>query len=179
MSYTTPRTYVAGEVHTAAHHNTYERDNIAWLATDSPACRAYNSANISHTTSGSWQAVTMNSERFDNAAVHSTSSNTDRLTIPTSSGGKYIAGCGLQFTGNATGIRGAALGVNGLTTFAQFDGRTNSGAGEAVTISVATVYAMSAADYFSFGGYQNSGGALNMLSATNTSPEAWCFYFRT
>ena len=37
MAYTTPRTYVVGEVHTAAHHNTYERDNVAHLHGDGGA----------------------------------------------------------------------------------------------------------------------------------------------
>ena len=38
MSYVTPRTFVAGEIETAAIFNTHLRDNIDWLATSAPAC---------------------------------------------------------------------------------------------------------------------------------------------
>ena len=86
MSYSAPFTAVAGTAWRAADWNTNGRDNIAWLATDSPSCRAYNNANISM-TSGAATAVTLNSERFDNAAMHSTSSNTSRITVPTGGGG--------------------------------------------------------------------------------------------
>lgn len=178
MAFTTPRTYVAGEVHTAAHHNTYERDNIAWMATDSPACRVYKS------TSGSIANVTDTSiafdqERFDNAAVHSTSVNTTRLTIPTGGGGKYIFGGGVEWIANVTGGRGCHIKLNGTTYIAKFVLNTSAAGGDTSSLTVTSVYAMSAADYVEMFVYQSSGGGLTLNSTGNYSPEFWAIWFRT
>ena len=86
MAFTTPATAVAATALTASFLNVNVRDNIAWMATDSPSCNVYNNANISIAT-GTNTALTFNSERYDNAAMHSTSSNTQRITAPTGGGG--------------------------------------------------------------------------------------------
>lgn len=178
MAYTTPRTYVAGEIHTAAHHNTYERDNIAWLATDSPACRAYHNTSQSITTSGTEQAVVLNSERFDNASVHSTSSNTDRMTVPTGGGGKYLFVASWSWTSSAAGnYRQARAKLNGTTVLARMSLQPSGTHGSEGVIT--TSYALSAADYVSLYVVQDSGGALNLLSDPNFSPEVQLYWFRT
>lgn len=177
MAYSTPFTAVAGTAWKAADWNVYGRDNIAWIATDSPACRAYNNAAISHTTSGSSQAVTMNSERFDNAGIHSTSSNTDRLTIPAGAAGKYICWGALAWANSASGTyRQAQLKVNGSTVIASCNQAPSASHGSDST--VAAVYSLAAADYVTLNGAQDSGGALNMVSVANYSPEAAVFWFR-
>lgn len=177
MAFTTPRTYVAGEIHTAAHHNTYERDNIAWMATDSPSVRAYNNANISIATA-TLTPVTLNSERFDNAAVHSTSVNTSRLTVPTGGGGKYLFGASWAWALSAAGTyREARVYVNGATEIAQLD--LQPSASHASSGIITSVYALSAADYMELQVIQDSGGALNITNNGNFSPEVWMFWFRT
>lgn len=176
MAYTTPRTYVAGEVHTAAHHNTYERDNIAWLATDSPTCGVYRSTAQSIGNAAD-VPVTFDSERFDNAAMHSTSSNTSRLTIPTGGGGKYLVGGVIDWAANTTGYRKLAVKVNATTEYARQVGPTTSTG--AAAQAILSVVSMSAADYFEIQVDQNSGGALNVARSANYSPEAFCFWFRT
>ena len=178
MAFTTPRTYVAGEIHTAAHHNTYERDNIAWIATDSPACRAFNSANISVTTSAVEQALTLNSERFDNAAVHSTSTNTSRFTVPTGGGGKYIATGSITWAANGSGTyRACSLRHNATTRIGQINAAPSASHGSDAT--VVAIYALAAADYVEMAATQDSGGALNVNVQANYSPEASVFWFRT
>lgn len=178
MAYTTPRTYVAGEVHTAAHHNTYERDNIAWLATDSPSCRAYNNANISHAVSTAAQAVTLNSERFDNAAVHSTGASTSRFTIPSGGGGKYVCTGALSWAPSAAGsYRQIQFRLTAATIVGSNNNAPSASHGSDSTLTA--VYAAAAADYFELFGNQDSGGALNMMSVANYSPEASIFWFRT
>lgn len=178
MAYTTPATFVAGNVLTAAQLNTNVRDNVAWIATDSPACRAYNSANISHASSGVEQVVTCNSERFDNATIHSTSSNTSRLTVPSGAGGKYIFGGGLAWASSASGTyRQSIIKLNaatyiGIQTLAPSASHFSSA-------TIAGVYALAAADYIELWGNQDSGGALNMTVNANYSPEVWMFWFRT
>lgn len=177
VAYTTPFTAVAGTAWKAADWNTYGRDNIAWLATDSPACRAYNSATISHATSGVAQAVTLDSERYDNATLHSTSSNTSRFTAPTGGGGKYLMGGQLGFAASAGGtFRQNALRINGATLV--IVSSAASSAGLAPTINISTVYSLAAADYMEMVGNQDSGGALNMGAASAYQPEAWLYWFR-
>lgn len=178
MSFTTPFTAVAGTAWKASDWNTYGRDDIAWLATDSPACRAYNNAAIS-LANGVTTAITLNSERYDNAAVHSTSSNTSRFTVPTGAGGKYMFMGNVAFAANGTGVRAINGRLNGTTTLSE-----NSYAPAAASIfdteiSFCTVYALSAADYVEMTAFQTSGGALNATLQSNSAPEASIIWFRT
>jgi len=48
---------------------------------------------------------TFDSETFDTDAFHSTSSNTDRLTVPAGKAGKYLVIAKMQFAGGTNGIR--------------------------------------------------------------------------
>ncbi len=179
MGFTTPRTYVAGEIHTAAHHNQYERDNIAWIATDSPACRAYKSTAFTVSSSGVETAVTLDSERFDNAGVHSTVSNTTRFVVPTGGGGKYIC-TGSTSWSQASGAgtyRAVSLRVGGSVRIAQMNTSPSTSHGADGTI--VAVYALAAADYLEMCVTQDSGGALNVNSVANYSPEASIIWFRT
>lgn len=134
------------------------------------SAHAYNSANISHTTSGTWESVTHDSERFDTDNLHSVSSNTSRITIRKA--GKYAIGGLIEFAANATGLRGARIRLNGATVLAQVVS-ANLGAGDPTPIAVQTVYSLAAGDYVELQGYQASGGALNMLASANYSPTFW------
>lgn len=176
MSYTTPATAVAGTVLTAAFLNTNVRDNVAWLATDSPAVRAYNNANISLANATN-TAITMNSERFDNAGMHSTSSSTERLVVPTGAAGKYLFGGNISFAFSGTGSRGHHCYLNGATIICENTQQASSSVGN--EMSYTSIYALAVADYIAMIGYQNSGGALNTTSNANYSPEFWAYWLRT
>ena len=177
IAYSTDRTFVAGETETAAIFNTYLRDNMKWLSTDAPCVLAYNNANISHSVSATYRAVTLNSERFDNATLHSTSSNTERITIPSGSDGKYIFGGEIGWASNATGIRVVVIALNGIATFlvGQY---TIALTANAFGHSCSSMYSLAAADYINMCGFQNSGGALNMTVATNEAPVFWAYWAR-
>jgi hypothetical protein len=168
---------VAGEIHTAAHHNTYERDNIAWMATDSPCCRVYHNAAQSITT-GTDTVLSFNSERFDNAAMHSTSSNTSRITIPTGGDGKILFGAVVEYASGNTGGRGCYVKLNGTTYIAKMVLGANPDGGSS-SVTNTSSYAMSAADYLQIYAYQSQGSSLNVQSSSAYSPEAWAFWFRT
>lgn len=177
MAFTTPATATATTILNAAYLNTYVRDNIAWLATDSPACRAYNNANLAIANAG-LTALTLNSERYDNAAMHSTSSNTSRLTVPTGGGGKYIVGgsWGWAISSSGSYRQGRAL-INNTTGIALLS--LQPSAFHASEGFITSTYSFSAADYFELAVQQDSGGALDIGVAANYSPEAWMFWFRT
>lgn len=177
MAYTTPATAVAGTALTASFLNTNLRDNMAWVATDSPCCRAYNNAAIS-ISSGSSTALTFNSERYDNAAMHSTSVNTGRITIPTGGGGKYLIGCVIEWNTAAGGnYRDVRIRNNGTTYHAGATTTPIGGAGSPLCAPVGA-WAYSAADYAEVVVAQDSGGAINVNSADG-SPEFWCAWSRT
>ncbi len=176
MGYTTPFTAVAGTAWKASDWNTYGRDNIAWMATDSPTCRAYNSAALTATTAVV-KDITCNSERFDNAAMHSTSSSTERITVPTGAGGKYLVGGTGIFATSAGGAQRILWMMLNATVIA----RQNTVVSASATggCSILTVYAASAADFFGMQAYQDSGGNLNITGDPGTGPEIFAFWLRT
>lgn len=177
MAYTADRTWIAAEVPTAGNFNTHLRDNMKWLSTDKPMCRAYNNANVNHTSTGNWQAISaMNSEWFDNATLHDTSTNPDRITLKTV--GKYMVGANVVFAANATGGRGLGCGYNASTS-GWICRELNFGVNGLITtdISVSGLFeATAVTDYSSFTAWQNSGGNLAMSRVANTSPEHWAIW---
>lgn len=145
-------------------------DDLRWAHY---GCRVYNNANISITTSGVSQALTFNSERYDNFAIHSTSSNTSRLIAPRT--GIYSIFGHVEFASNATGLRSIVIYANGTTNIA-VEGKTAVGGGLSTYCSVSTIYALSAGQYVELLANQTSGGALNVLSTGNMSPEFGMMY---
>lgn len=130
------------------------------------AC-AYNSANIS-IPNGVETVLTLNSERWDNATIHSTSANTSRMTAPVD--GVYLITANIEFDANATGERYVAIRLNGGTYLAA---PTIDAAGGGLNTGFAFTrqYALSAGDYIEIWAFQNSGGALNVVASGNRSPE--------
>jgi hypothetical protein len=154
------------------------RDDIEWLAGGSsnpkPSCRVFNSADISIPNATN-TAITFNSERWDNGAMHSTSSNTSRITIPSGGGGKYLFIARCTFAANATGTRGLFLRLNGSTLFGE-DFETSASASAGTRLETQALYNVAAGDYVEAIAYQDSGGALNVLALGNYSPEFECMW---
>lgn len=176
MGFTTPATVTAGTAATAAYANTYIRDNIAWMATDSPTCRAYGSAGfvIGNTTASD---ITCNSERFDNAAMHSTSSSTARMTVPTGGAGKYLVGGTGIWSASAGGVTRILYNTLNAAPIARSNVPVTAGGVQGCAIL--TAYAAIAADYFTMQGYQDSGGFLTLTGDPGPGPEIFAFWFRT
>lgn len=177
MAWTAPKTWAVGDVLSASDVNTYVRDNAKWLGTDKPHCRVRNSANISHTTSGAYQALTFNSERVDVGAMHDTTTNTGRLTVPSGGGGFYAIGGCIEFAADSTGRRGIQIRLNGSTVIARVE-FANIGANDHA-ISIATQSQLAAGDYVELMGFQASGGNLNMLATSAYSPEFFAHWLAT
>lgn len=128
--------------------------------------RVYNSSNITLTT-GVNIALTLDSERFDNDNIHSTSSNTSRLTCQTA--GVYLITGTARFEANATGIRFVGIRLNGSTFIAA--SRQGAVSGAVTNMSVSTIYALSVSDYVELVVSQTSGSNLNIVANGNDSPE--------
>ena len=118
----------------------------------------YNSGSVS-IGNATWTALTLNSETFDTDSFHSTSTNTERFTIPAGKGGTYRCTLNSSFVVNGTGIRIVAVGLNGtkIRNGNQIKAEASIAVGHNMTVTIAAA----ATDYISFYVYQDSGGALN------------------
>lgn len=132
------------------------------------AARVYNSGNIS-IPNATWTALTFDSEAFDPRGLHSTSTNTSRVTI--SQAGLYMIGGMAVFDANSAGFRGLRLRLNGSTTFGTTYINPRAGDYE-VDMEIVSLYALAANAYVELLAFQNSGGALNVLGGTY-SPMLW------
>lgn len=89
MAWTAPTTAIAGAIATASLWNTDVRDNTLYLkSVPFNRCVAFNNA-AQTVTAAATTDLTLNSEDVDTATMHSTSSNTHLITIPSGGGGFY------------------------------------------------------------------------------------------
>lgn len=167
MAYTTDRTWVAGEVVTAAYLNTYLRDNVKWLSTDKPMCRTYNTPGQSVAAS-STVTLTYNTDRFDNADLHATTgANTNRITIPTGGAGKYVFGLWTGMPGQATPgtYHAHAIRKSGTTSIAANQVQVVNSAAFGPYMTCVSFWSSAAADWFDSSYAQDGGGALTLIEA--------------
>ncbi len=132
-------------------------------------CRVYNNANISIPNATS-TALTFNTERYDNGGLHSTVSNTGRITIV--EGGRYLLGVTVSFASNGVGIRQLALRLNGAGPSIAIQQFVASAATKHGLV-VVTEHDLIAGDYAEVFVHQASGGALNVEAIANYTPEFW------
>ena len=133
-----------------------------------PGCRVYSSSNVSVANASS-TAITFNQERYDPYGMHSTSSNTSRVTVPKD--GVYLITGNIRTASNSTGVRDLMIVVDGSTTIA-FNGlKANATDGDLAIMQVSTMYKLTASQYVELRLWQNSGAALNVEAWGNYSPE--------
>ena len=136
-----------------------------------PAVRVFHNAAQS-ITSGVTTALAFNSERFDQAGgasstMHDTVTNNSRLTAQYA--GIYWIWGNVDFASNSTGYRQLFIRLNGATEIAD---EINPAVATTVTrIIVNCPYALAVNDYVELCVVQTSGGALNVSSTGNLSPE--------
>ena len=125
-----------------------------------PACVAFRGSNqsINNTTE---TAILFDSEVEDTGTLHSTSTNTSRITVPIA--GKYLVTGAITFAFHATGDRTAKL-YKGGANFKFLGGCKSAASGSTGTgISFAQRVTLAANDYLEIFVYQSSGGALNIV----------------
>jgi hypothetical protein len=128
-----------------------------------PAVRVTNSGN-EFTSDGVFALVTFDTSQYDNAGMHSTSTNTSRLTAPIS--GVYDVDAQVVWPGNSNGARELVIMKDG----APFVGRSSitvNSATDVVEQQVSTQVDLRAGDYVELLARQSSGGALSLLSEDN------------
>lgn len=106
--------------------------------------------------------VTWDVEEFDVGGLHSTVSNTDRITIPAGGDGLWLFQAQIAFPANAAGIRGARLtpstGVHVYMGTATVAGSSTY----APQLHVQRLWRMTAGQHMRVIAYQNSGGDLDV-----------------
>jgi hypothetical protein len=142
------------------------RDDYSWQApaggASGPTAKATNST-AQAIANNTVTAVTFNSEEFDPDNIHSTSSNTERLT-PGVAGYYLVVGVGRFVTANATGRRAFFLYKNGTGgTFLSGADMLGS-ASQVFYQSTVAVVELGASDYVVMGAFQNSGISLDFDS---------------
>lgn len=176
MAYTTDRTWVDGELVPAAYFNAYMRDNLKWLHTEKPMVRCYDDAGT-FLGAGAETAAGVENALFDNASMHETTVEGTEVATPVA--GKYLIGGNYNIltAASATGRRRVRPRVNGTTYIAGQNGVPDTTVNPGNTyISLETLWAFAATDYFEMTVYQNSGsdGSLQYVSAyTNQTWALW------
>jgi hypothetical protein len=157
------RTWVTGEVVTAAFMNSNIRDAgnffLSWPVFEGRQTVAQSIANAS------FVPITFDTEDIDTDNGHSTSTNTSRYTGQTQ--GRFQISGAIGYAANATGRRATGLSLNGAPING---GQTAS---PATTINDAeyptrtkTMFLNGSTDYVEIVAYQESGGALNTFATT-------------
>lgn len=140
------------------------RDDLVFL-NDVPTCSAFNNTTQTLNT-GVTTVMTANSERWDNDAMHSTVTNTSRITIQTE--GRYSVASTVKFDAHATGVRGVDFLVNGTTAY-EAAGSTAVGAGVAEVLTSQRYIDLNASDYVETRAVQTSGTNLGVTLSDFTA----------
>lgn len=153
------RTWVAGEIVTAAFMNTNIRDAgnffLSWPVFEGRQTVAQSF--INNTPAG----VLLDTEDIDTDGGHSTVTNTSRYS-PQTAGRFQLAG-GIGWAANATGVRNAEFWKNNALINGAATSLINAGAGSIVRCPtrVITAVANGTTDYFELVAAQGSGGNLS------------------
>lgn len=118
------------------------RDNQEFLV-DPPVCSVYASAAQTIATNTS-TALTADSENYDNDSMHSTVTNTSRITTQTA--GRYLFTATAQFQSDPDGIRALRFKANGTTDYTGFTGEIGN-TGNTMAITAVRTIVCSAGDY--------------------------------
>lgn len=164
MSYETLAPVTAGQLVDDDYLNQLA-ENAEFIAT-ACAARAYRGS-VQSIPNNAWTALSLTSESFDTDAIHSTSSNQSRFTLPRA--GLWVVSGVVSFDFNASGYRGAKFRINGTTDIAVDleEPVAESGIDTPVDVECSLIFALN--DYVELLGYQNSGGALDASAGADTT----------
>jgi hypothetical protein len=165
-TWTTPRTWVTLETVTAAIMNTHVRDNLDFLY-NIDRVSVYKGSNQSVADS-TWDVLTFGSERFDTNGLHSTSSNTSRLTAVVD--GAYLVIGQVHFASNSTGQRVAQIRKNAAGASGSGTGWASesfrAGNTQITRVNLSAIVTLSAGDYVELFAWHDSGAALNVVGGS-------------
>ena len=160
MAYSDPGAVTAGDPLPAAYLNT-TRANGAWFS-EPPQCSVFNSS-VQSVPNSTVTALLCGSENLDNTSMHSTTSNTSRITAVNA--GRYTFTGTAQFAidGTGTGMRRLSFRLNGTTEYDLVQVAAVSTL-STVILSGSRTFTLAISDYAEMVVHQNSGGALNVTA---------------
>jgi hypothetical protein len=115
------------------------------------------SSSTTSVADSTWATLTTTSEVFDNCAMHSTSSNTSRLTAPID--GMYLVIAQGGWASSTVGNRSLRLKYNGNSTGVRSQSPPISGA---LSVQVAAFVALEAGEYMEVEIYHESGSSMDV-----------------
>ena len=115
--------------------------------------KAYSSTSQSISNNTVTAVTFWDTEDFDTDAIHSTSTNPSRFTVPTGKGGKWAIQSALLYQSGTAGERRVRIYKNGVF---QMDSRVDPNTG-GTSVNVSNVYSLVAGDYLEIYAYQNTG----------------------
>lgn len=162
----------------------YETDTVrnmlytgtAWtqpeLQFDPPYAGVRQTGAVTHTSSGNWQTIAMNTEDVDTDNMFTLGSPT-RITF--NRAGIYLVDGFFEFAGNVTGRRFIGIQINGAVgpTRGYNGTQTDSLTGQGVGMGIALALKFNAADFVELIGFQNSGGNLGYTPGTIHFTACW------
>lgn len=169
MPYVAPAAVASGAVISKTTFGDVVIADLNFLA-NAPTCRVYHNTtqSIAHNTA---QAVVFNSKRWDTDTMHSTSVNTNRITLTTA--GVYAVSFVAALTGGTDYTRvTATLRVNGVLSICGAT-VTQTTKSHAPQLNLTTIWKFVAADYVEALITQENGAsaARNLLSVSAETPE--------
>jgi hypothetical protein len=168
--WTDPTTFVVGHIETADELNVVLRDNMNFLHAAKGAS-VYRSGSNQTISNNTLTSILFNAELYDPWALHNPSSNTDRLTVPSSLAGVWRFTASGLFVFNASGYREFNISKNGSIVATRF--RAPLASPNSVSGNVTVLLPMVANDYVQFQVRQTSGISLDIVfGAENTAFEA-------
>lgn len=127
-------------------------------------------------SSGAGTNATFDTELFDTNGYHSTSSNTDRITIPTGKAGYYLITGRAQWFYSSTGQRICSIRKNaGATTLAR-TAINNQTSSVQTCLSVQIIANLAEGDYVTFENYQDGSGSLALQGGSQAYTTFNAFY---
>lgn len=127
---------------------------------DPPAVSVFNSGEEFIGAGGAFNDLLADSENFDNDAMHSTVSNTERITAQTA--GRFLFIATVRWAADATGERQLQLQVNGITALPGLRLTANTVANAATALTVAAMVTLTVGDFVTCQARQTSGSNIGV-----------------
>ena len=122
---------------------------------------AYITSNGYDIANSTYTDLTFDGERFDTDGFHSTTTNTNRMTVPSGKAGYYNIIGSITYDASGTGSRQLILAINGsrTATYSQWHEMGGVSTGP-VTLYINIIANLAVGDYFGLQTRQSSGGNL-------------------
>lgn len=130
-------------------------------------CKAVRTATQSLTNNTNTAVAFNATDEYDTDAIHDTSTNNTRLTVPTGMGGIWRITYSVEFASNSTGLRSAFLSINGSAKVPDGTQRFGPVSGETTRMTASADLNLTAAQYVELFVRHTitGGGALDLSTA--------------